>query len=47
MSVYKGYVSCPGCGRNEFIIHNWDTYLSVLCRWCHHKMGELPPRKES
>lgn len=42
MSNYVGDRFCPECGQQEWVIQDWDTYHSVVCGNCGHKVGELP-----
>lgn len=41
MSLYRGHVLCPECGKGSFYLENWETYVSVTCRGCGYKMREL------
>jgi hypothetical protein len=45
LSNYTGPVTCKDCGSSEFAINDWETYCSVICARCEHKIGELahPP----
>ena len=45
MSTYIGPVACKDCGSRDFAINNWETYYTVICAHCEHKIGELahPP----
>lgn len=44
MSRYAGVIPCPECGSEEHRLEDWDTYVSVICAHCSHKMGELKGR---
>jgi DNA-directed RNA polymerase subunit RPC12/RpoP len=39
--VYQGIIACPQCDSSIFTLADWETYISVICRYCGHKMGEL------
>ena len=41
MSSLLGPVACLRCRSDEFRMENWETYISVLCRSCGAKAGEL------
>jgi hypothetical protein len=41
MSNLLGPVTCPRCRGDEFRLENWETYVSILCRGCGAKAGEL------
>jgi hypothetical protein len=43
VSNLLGPVVCPRCRSDEFRLEDWETYISVLCRGCGAKVGELAP----
>lgn len=41
MSRFLGILACPECKEDAFRLSDWETYVSVTCRHCGHRMGEL------
>lgn len=41
MSVFRGPRGCHQCGCLSFELHDWSTYVSVICTRCGAKQGEL------
>ena len=43
MSEFKGLLLCPRCGKGAFLLEDWETYVSLICRKCAAKIGEADP----